>query len=368
MPTLPIRTATLSVQLPIPLLASNRWAGVRSEPPEARARTHGRKENGWPPRNPRAAWAHGREGDGSSQIGDGGVSPAPRCGTRGLAGNRPDAIPRTHQRHAREAFYASLSRELRCSLDDEGRFLHVDGAWHPVLGWDARELRGWHLEEIVHPADRARVAKVLARLRATRRMRAPAGHAARRAVRRPPPGDAGPGSPAPGLSASSASATTGRRGDGHDTCAQGRRPRSSARNEELGARVDELEERYAGGRALRGHRGPPAGRAAGDRRELGDPRRRGARRRSRPAAARPARRDRPRRRARASADGHSARRRPDGRPTARAARRRRERRCSTTRWPRSPPQIDEYRANVVVGPMPRVRGEAGLLVGRSSRT
>jgi PAS domain S-box-containing protein len=70
--------------------------------------------------------------------------------------------------HAREAFFASHSRELRCSLDEELRFLHLDGAWQPLLGWEPKELRGWHLEEIVHPADRARVAKTLARLRAAR--------------------------------------------------------------------------------------------------------------------------------------------------------------------------------------------------------
>jgi PAS domain S-box-containing protein len=69
--------------------------------------------------------------------------------------------------HARETFFASLSRELRCSLDEEGRFLHVEGAWNAVLGWQPRQLRGWYWEEVVHPADRARVAKTLARLRAT---------------------------------------------------------------------------------------------------------------------------------------------------------------------------------------------------------
>jgi PAS domain S-box-containing protein len=65
----------------------------------------------------------------------------------------------------REAFFASLTRELRCSLDGDGRFLLVEGAWDSVLGWAPDELHGWRWEEIVHPADRARASKALARLR-----------------------------------------------------------------------------------------------------------------------------------------------------------------------------------------------------------
>jgi signal transduction histidine kinase len=66
----------------------------------------------------------------------------------------------------REAFFASLTRELRCSLDGEERLQHVDGAWASVLDWEPAELHGWQWEELVHPADRARAAKTLARLRA----------------------------------------------------------------------------------------------------------------------------------------------------------------------------------------------------------
>jgi PAS domain S-box-containing protein len=69
--------------------------------------------------------------------------------------------------HSREVSFASLSRELRCTLDDEGRFLHVEGAWRSVVGWDPGELRGRHWQEVVHPADRTRVASAFARLCAT---------------------------------------------------------------------------------------------------------------------------------------------------------------------------------------------------------
>jgi hypothetical protein len=35
---------------------------------------------------------------------------------------------------ARTAFFSSLSRELRWSLDHEERFLVLEGAWQSVLG------------------------------------------------------------------------------------------------------------------------------------------------------------------------------------------------------------------------------------------
>src|SRR4051794_6984761 len=78
----------------------------------------------------------------------------------------PHAGPRAvATERSREAFFSSLSRELRWSLDDEERFLVLDGAWQSVLGWRPERLHGWHWEEIVHPADRTRVATALERLR-----------------------------------------------------------------------------------------------------------------------------------------------------------------------------------------------------------
>jgi PAS domain S-box-containing protein len=62
---------------------------------------------------------------------------------------------------ARAAFFSSVSRELRWSLDHEERFLTLDGAWESVLGWRPERLHGWHWSEIVHPADRGRVEKAL---------------------------------------------------------------------------------------------------------------------------------------------------------------------------------------------------------------
>src|SRR4051794_29817793 len=67
---------------------------------------------------------------------------------------------------ARAAFFSSLSRELCWSLDHDERFLVLEGAWESVLGWRPERLHGWHWHEIVHPADRSRVAQALERLRA----------------------------------------------------------------------------------------------------------------------------------------------------------------------------------------------------------
>jgi signal transduction histidine kinase len=65
----------------------------------------------------------------------------------------------------REACFASLSRELRCALDADERFLHVDGAWRHLLGLEPADLRGWGWDAVVHPADRSRAAQAFARLR-----------------------------------------------------------------------------------------------------------------------------------------------------------------------------------------------------------
>jgi PAS domain S-box-containing protein len=145
---------------------------------------------------------------------------------------------------AREAFFESLSRELRCTLDEDGRFLHLEGAWETVLGWQPNELRGWHWEEIVHPADRVRVGKALTRLRATggcerdfeMRLAAPSG----------------------GYRLVSWTMIAGSGPDwiiglGHDRTEQrteesrGQRAvgRLQRRNQELAERLDELEQRYA---------------------------------------------------------------------------------------------------------------------------
>ena len=145
---------------------------------------------------------------------------------------------------AREAFFESLSRELRCTLDQDGRFLHLDGAWQTVLGWQPKELRGWHWEEIVHTADHARIGKALMKLRAS-------------------------GGCERGLEMRLAAPTGGHRlvswtmiagsgpdwiiGLGHDRTQQrteesrGQRVvgRLQRRNEELASRLDELEQRYA---------------------------------------------------------------------------------------------------------------------------
>jgi PAS domain S-box-containing protein len=82
--------------------------------------------------------------------------------TRSHSGEYP-AVGSTR---AGTAVIAPPSRELRCSLDDEGRLALVDGAWPSVLGWQPEEIHGWYWEELVHPADHVRFAKCLRRLRA----------------------------------------------------------------------------------------------------------------------------------------------------------------------------------------------------------
>jgi signal transduction histidine kinase len=67
----------------------------------------------------------------------------------------------------REELFSSLSRELRCFLDEDYGFLHVEGGWRGVLGWRLEELRGCSWEELVHPADRRRTHKAIDRLLAS---------------------------------------------------------------------------------------------------------------------------------------------------------------------------------------------------------
>jgi signal transduction histidine kinase len=64
----------------------------------------------------------------------------------------------------RDALDAWFSRQLRCSLDDEGRLALVQGAWRAVLGWHPGDVEGWYWEQLVHPGDHLRVNHVLRRL------------------------------------------------------------------------------------------------------------------------------------------------------------------------------------------------------------
>ena len=63
---------------------------------------------------------------------------------------------------AREAFFASLlARDLRWPSTTRSGFLLVEGAWQSVLGWQPEQLHGWYWDELVHPGDRARVERGL---------------------------------------------------------------------------------------------------------------------------------------------------------------------------------------------------------------
>jgi signal transduction histidine kinase len=76
----------------------------------------------------------------------------------------PGSRSQAAARRARDAFFASFSRELRWSLNSEGRLALVEGAWQSVLGWQPQELHGWYWEELVHPGDHARVQECLREL------------------------------------------------------------------------------------------------------------------------------------------------------------------------------------------------------------
>jgi signal transduction histidine kinase len=67
----------------------------------------------------------------------------------------------------REELFSSLSSELRCSLDEDYGFLHLEGGWRGVLGWRHEELRGCSWAELVHPADRRRTHRAIDRLLAS---------------------------------------------------------------------------------------------------------------------------------------------------------------------------------------------------------
>ncbi len=143
---------------------------------------------------------------------------------------------------ARDAFFESFSRELRWSLDYEGRFLLLEGAWQSVLGWQPEHLHGWYWEEIVHPADRDRVGEILSRVRQ--------GAGCERDI------DVRLSLPAGGYRLTSWTFVAGAGPDsilglGHDrTDPPAAESRANApivlerRNAQLAARVSELEERY----------------------------------------------------------------------------------------------------------------------------
>lgn len=60
--------------------------------------------------------------------------------------------------------FSALSCELRCALDGAGRLVTAEGGWERVLGWRPGDLIGWELAELVHPADRARIATAFGRV------------------------------------------------------------------------------------------------------------------------------------------------------------------------------------------------------------
>jgi len=66
---------------------------------------------------------------------------------------------------ARESSVPSISRELRCTLDDEARFVRADGAWRALLGLHPEQLLDRSFDEFVHPSDLDRMRRALERLR-----------------------------------------------------------------------------------------------------------------------------------------------------------------------------------------------------------
>lgn len=93
------------------------------------------------------------------------VTEARKLQVADIPGKDPVARSATSADDVREACFASLSRELRCSLDADERFLHVEGAWRYLLGLEPADLLGWGWDAVVHPADRSRAARAFARLR-----------------------------------------------------------------------------------------------------------------------------------------------------------------------------------------------------------
>src|SRR5215217_2469457 len=50
----------------------------------------------------------------------------------------------------------SLSHDLMCALDLEGRIAWANPSWQRILGWDPADLTGRNYWEMLHPDDRAR--------------------------------------------------------------------------------------------------------------------------------------------------------------------------------------------------------------------
>ena len=137
-----------------------------------------------------------------------------------------------------EALFASFSRELRWSLDHQGRLALVDGAWQSVLGWEPEELHGRYWEQLVHPGDHSRVDAVLRRVRACDECERDID--VRLALR------------AGGHQPTRWTIAAGSGGDsilgvGYELTVQARPDRRviEQRNRELAGRLQELEERYA---------------------------------------------------------------------------------------------------------------------------
>src|SRR3954453_2567607 len=144
MPTLPIRTGNLSVQLPFPLLASSSAPGY-----------------GGKGRRPGLEHTDGKRTDGPQ----GNLQP------RGTVAVRvTEAVTRTmadlSQHHAaglrsfpfaeaRDAAFAAASRELRFCLDAEGRLTHVEGPGQWLLGREPIALLGAHWRVAVSRPDHA---------------------------------------------------------------------------------------------------------------------------------------------------------------------------------------------------------------------
>src|SRR4051812_34739941 len=144
MPTLPIRTATLSVQLPVPLLASNRSASLLSTVPEARLEhTDGKRTDG--PQG--IAERHGRMTARTTEATETAMAALPQYQA---TGRRPFAAD-----PAREAAFAALSSELRLCLDGHGRVTYAAGAWQATLGLEPGALVGEHWTSLVAMIDHA---------------------------------------------------------------------------------------------------------------------------------------------------------------------------------------------------------------------